>query len=221
MYNGTFISFSIKPDCQKGKCTLCTKVQFFKICLEAAVLKQGFSVEIKVNGGSLFKKEVTIPNPPPLCISKIPGIDEVSDLCVTLDNIDLQKRSACAKGSFSAKVGPVKKKINFKIGCFTIPGVDGDKGLTFKDLLTLLANQQENAAKSDADADSASTSLKTTDSSDWYSMESSGVVSMEQGNDMEKSEKFINILLAEFLAAAAVDTEIELKGIVKGMLFSC
>ena len=92
-----------------------------KLCLEADLLPKGFSVELTVNGKKMFKKEVTAGDLPPVCMSKVPGLDKVTNLCLVLSKVNLVKRSACVKITFKVKVGPVKKTVKISLGCFTIP----------------------------------------------------------------------------------------------------
>ena len=59
-----------------------------------------------------------MPNPKPLCLKQTP-IKQVTNLCLSLDKVNLQKLSGCAKVSFNAKLGPVVKKFSFS-KCFSI-----------------------------------------------------------------------------------------------------
>ena len=83
---------------------------------------------IVINKYSLFDCFLyyfAVPNPKPICIKETP-IPQVTDLCLSLEKINLKELSACAKVSFKAKIGPLKPK-KFKYEqCFKIPTVDGE-----------------------------------------------------------------------------------------------
>ena len=77
---------------------------------------------------------ILVSNPKPFCLNKTP-IPQVTDLCLTLEKINLKELSACAKLSAKVKIGPLKpKKFEYE-QCFKIPKADGSY-ITF----TLLCN---------------------------------------------------------------------------------
>lgn len=165
---------------------VCKEKLGIKLCVEAVLLKMGFSINVKINGKSVYHKEITIANPPPLCVPKIPGLDKLSDLCIQLKNVDLQKRSACLHASFSVKLGPTKKKVDLDLGCFTIPSAD------------------------DVTADVTDVSLLTTGN-----QQSAQEVDLVSG-DSHLSEEELGSLLEELLSATADELQIDLQGVIKG-----
>lgn len=112
--------------CQKGKCEFCntkrvTKRVRAKVCVVAEIQGSGFLLTVTVNGKTVFRKEIDVANPPPICISTIPNLPLV-DVCLLVTDVNIKDLSACVSISFKVKF--TRKKINFKIGCFRIPKDD-------------------------------------------------------------------------------------------------
>ncbi|WAR07731.1 hypothetical protein MAR_017689 [Mya arenaria] len=78
-------------------------------------------LSVTVNGHTVYKKEVSIRNPPPFCVNNIPFLKHVANFCIQIYDVDLAKKSACVKVSFKVKIGHFGKKISLKVGCFKIP----------------------------------------------------------------------------------------------------
>ena len=63
---------------------------------------------------------VLVENPKPFCLKTTP-LKQLTDLCLSLEKINLKDLSACAKVTFKVKVGPIPAK-EFKFEkCFKIP----------------------------------------------------------------------------------------------------
>ena len=68
--------------------------------------------------------DTSVPNPKPICLKKTP-IPEVTDLCLSLEKINLKELSGCIKLSAQVKIGPLKpKKLEYE-QCFKIPKAEG------------------------------------------------------------------------------------------------
>ncbi|WAR07732.1 hypothetical protein MAR_017690 [Mya arenaria] len=131
----------IVKGCSKGQCNFCNQNKFLKVCVQAGLVKLGFQLSVTVNGHTVYKKEVSIKNPPPFCVNKIPLLKDVTDFCIQIYDVDLAQKSACVKVSFKVKIGHFGQKISLKVGCFKIPhamlegmdtaGVDQGSALMF------------------------------------------------------------------------------------------
>ncbi|KAH3728021.1 uncharacterized protein LOC127853004 [Dreissena polymorpha] len=66
---------TLLKDCSNGSCQFCTDTQWFlKFCVKASIIEFGFEVIVSVNGITIFSREISIKNPPPFCVNKIPGL---------------------------------------------------------------------------------------------------------------------------------------------------
>lgn len=110
----------IITSCHMGKCEFCMTVKV-KVCVVAEIQGSGFLLTVTINSHVIFKKEIDIVNPPPICVPTVPGLPIV-DVCVQLTNVNIKDLSACV--SISLKLKFLHKKLTFKIGCFRIPHVD-------------------------------------------------------------------------------------------------
>lgn len=153
----------------------------------ATVLQQGFSVELRIDDKTVFKKDVTIKDPQPICASSVPGLDFIKDLCVVLDNIDLTQKSACVTVTCKIKLGPSEQKVKVKLGCFKIPA----------------AEQPDTV---DASVITMSQEIP----------QSSPDVSEPASDEISISEDDMNALMEELSAAIADEIDIELNGTLKG-----
>ncbi|XP_052810633.1 uncharacterized protein LOC128238594 isoform X2 [Mya arenaria] len=111
----------IVKGCSHGQCSFCTHNKYLKVCVKAGLVKLGFQLSVTVNGHTVYKKEVSIRNPPPFCVNNIPFLKHVANFCIQIYDVDLAKKSACVKVSFKVKIGHFGKKISLKVGCFKIP----------------------------------------------------------------------------------------------------
>ncbi|KAH3706457.1 uncharacterized protein LOC127858717 isoform X2 [Dreissena polymorpha] len=107
--------------CTHGRCKFCTRTKWFKVCVEASILRLGFEVAVTLNGRTIYRKKISIRNPPPICFNRIPGLSSLADVCLVVYDVDLGSKSACVKITFKVKIGPFKKGFSIKIGCFRIP----------------------------------------------------------------------------------------------------
>ncbi|WAR07730.1 hypothetical protein MAR_017688 [Mya arenaria] len=107
----------IVKGCSHGKCSFCTKGKFLKVCVNAGLVKLGFQLSVTVNGHTVYRKVVSIRNPPPFCVNNVPFLKHVANFCIQIYNVDLAKKSACVKVTFKV----FGKKISLKVGCFKIP----------------------------------------------------------------------------------------------------
>lgn len=112
-------------DCKGGRCEFCSG-SVVNACFVATLGKNSIDISVKINGFTLASTSITVPNPPPICQSMIPGIPNVSDVCVEFKNIDLGKGAGCVYISLKVKIGPIRKKVTFKIACFQLAGKADD-----------------------------------------------------------------------------------------------
>ncbi|WAR08693.1 hypothetical protein MAR_018651 [Mya arenaria] len=114
--------------CSHGRCKFCTKDKFLNICIEANYLphKIGFEIRVTIRGKTIFHKEISVANPPAICINHIPFLSKIANLCIQFYDVSIPKKSACVRAVFYVKLGPLKKKIKLKIACFRIP-IAGDE----------------------------------------------------------------------------------------------
>lgn len=119
LFNNVILCNLIISGCSNGKCEFCTPGKFLKLCVEGAILKSeiGFEFSVTVNGNVIFKKEISVANPPPICFNKIPFAKHVANVCVVLYDVNIQQRSACVKVTFKV----FTQKYDIKLGCFKIP----------------------------------------------------------------------------------------------------
>ena len=122
--------------CSHGACRYCAS-KHFKFCLEAKLLKLGFELKVTVGSHTIFDKVISVANPPPVCV-KAPLVGKV---CIVIDHVNLQDRSACVSVEF--KIGIIHKKIKVKIACFKIGKGEVDTRLSFVQLMQFLAGAKE------------------------------------------------------------------------------
>jgi len=119
--------------CAKGKCTFCTHGTYLKLCVTGAYLpdKIGFELLVTVGGHQVYRKEISVVNPPPICFNKLPVAREITDVCVELYQISLKQKSACVRVTLKI----LRKKINVKLACFKIPFAVEESSQTENDAL--------------------------------------------------------------------------------------
>ncbi|XP_052225131.1 uncharacterized protein LOC127840755 [Dreissena polymorpha] len=115
------VDIDLSKGCTHGKCEFCKRAKWFKVCVEASIVGLGFEVTVSLNGKTIYHKEISVRNPPPICFNRIPGLSKLADVCLVVYDVDLVNKKACVKITFKVKIGPIKKKFSIKIACFKIP----------------------------------------------------------------------------------------------------
>ncbi|XP_048590470.1 uncharacterized protein LOC116605524 [Nematostella vectensis] len=105
-------------------CGCCARIKFhiwhFKIdnqaCVSTSLLSStpGLEIQVTWDGKAIFKKDITVKNPPPLCFD-LPLI-HAARACLVIDKISLEPHHHGACAELEIKLFHTKKK--FKIGCF-------------------------------------------------------------------------------------------------------
>ncbi|XP_056008924.1 uncharacterized protein LOC130046357 isoform X2 [Ostrea edulis] len=123
----SFIQNSVGGSCKCGgtSCGCCQKVSILhvskEVCINVKYLKKEIGVLLTVTWGgkTVFSKEVSVENPPPVCL-KVPVLKKAAKLCVQLYNMHVGKDSLSGCSRITIKVALVKV-LKFDLGCFNIP----------------------------------------------------------------------------------------------------
>ncbi|XP_045196103.1 uncharacterized protein LOC123551315 [Mercenaria mercenaria] len=117
----------IVQDCSKGKCEYCKKMYRHEGCYIATLEKDTIVVTITVDKNPILKTVIKGPNPPAECKPSIPGFPpSVKDVCLQVNDVNLQQASGCVYVSFKVS----GRKMTQKFGCFKIPKSDGMTQIT-------------------------------------------------------------------------------------------
>lgn len=104
--------------CKDGKCSFCAGKRLVKVCFVATLRQASIELSITFNGHKFAKVSINVRNPPPICHKILPFLPSLTDVCVQLRNVDLKRGAGCVYVSFKVKL--IKKKISFKVACFTL-----------------------------------------------------------------------------------------------------
>lgn len=121
-----------KASCQCSKsppqCDCCAQFKIFglhvKVCVHGDVdpSGQGFDVAVTINGLTVFKKHITVPDPPPICHS-FHIAHFKADVCLKLTNVSLKPGHAGACLELDIKS---IKSIKLPLGCFYLAASYGE-----------------------------------------------------------------------------------------------
>ncbi|CAB3407417.1 unnamed protein product [Caenorhabditis bovis] len=114
--------------CVKGNCACCinTKLPKFKhsVCVNATYNPVTIGLDLSIGiDGHFFTQEISIRNPPPICVSvPIPEAEHIAGICIAFTDMDIDRKSKILSGCVEFEVELVHLRIiKVKIGCFEMP----------------------------------------------------------------------------------------------------
>ncbi|XP_052237455.1 uncharacterized protein LOC127848838 isoform X2 [Dreissena polymorpha] len=122
-------SLGASCNCANNACSCCASQTFnlwwkrftFSGCIRLAYLPAatGFRLTIELNGREIYRHEISLNHPPALCFP-IPGIP-IAKVCIQLYNINLGRKSLCAKIVGRVNLWLKTFSVDVHLGCFRIP----------------------------------------------------------------------------------------------------
>ncbi|CAI5438062.1 unnamed protein product [Caenorhabditis angaria] len=114
--------------CVHGNCACCVDVEIpefrHNACVNATYNPSTVGLDLSIGiDGHYFTQEISIRNPPPVCISvPIPGAEHIAGICVAFTDLDLNKEKKILSGCIDLEIELVHLRVvQVKVGCFKMP----------------------------------------------------------------------------------------------------
>ncbi|XP_021370836.1 uncharacterized protein LOC110461620 [Mizuhopecten yessoensis] len=116
-------------DCAEYKCSCCVHLEIDEIkldstvCVAVAYLPKDIGVEFKltVDGKTLIDMQISVTNPPPVCIG-IPELEKEASICIMFSNLKVDTANKKFSGCVSLEARLISiKVVEVPLGCFNMP----------------------------------------------------------------------------------------------------
>ncbi|KAK6766046.1 hypothetical protein RB195_025763 [Necator americanus] len=112
--------------CVHGNCACCASVKIpdfhHDFCVNATYNRKTIGLDLSIGiDGHYYTQEISVRNPPPICISA-PYAHDIAGICVAFKDLDVSKEKRTLSGCVELEIEVIHMRVvQLHLGCFVMP----------------------------------------------------------------------------------------------------